>query len=327
MIAFDFSPVVQLGSVSICLETLALAWAIFLAIVAAGLIAGVMPLGPSEAPGASSIEDPPSDEPVEGLDSEVDEGAPTDQIPPSVSSAASEAVADRRLAPREIAHFSRIDLLIIVLSAVPGALVGGRLGYVLVHLDYYASHGDQWLDPQQGGLELAMAVLGGTLTGFLAARQLEGSVGRWLHLAALPLLVGLALGKLSMALGGSGQGLASDVPWATAYVGSGVWNSLAPALSAHPAQIYEALTTLFVLAILGTAIAVGGFRRQDGRAFAAAVGGWAVGRFVVGFTWRDPAIVGPLGPTQLVAAVVVLVCAAILVRGSRARLRANAAMA
>jgi hypothetical protein len=47
-------------------------------------------------------------------------------------------------------------------------------------------------------------------------------------------------------------------------------------------------------------LAVPGLRRPDGRAFAIAVGLWALVRLVVGATWRDPILVGPLRAAQVI---------------------------
>ena len=130
-----------------------------------------------------------------------------------------------------------------LLGAVPGAVVLGRLGYGLLHLDYYAGDWRALLDPAQGSLELTLAVVGGTLTGIYVAALLDAPVGRWLHVAIVPLLLVLGLGKAAQALGGSGQGTAADLAWATAYLPPGPWGSPGAEIPAHPAQLYEAATT------------------------------------------------------------------------------------
>ena len=191
------------------------------------------------------------------------------------------------------------DLVFILVGAVPGAIVGGRLGYVLDHLGYYKDNPGAILDPAQGGLSLTLAVPLGILTGGFIARLLGAPVGRWLHAAAFPLLFVLAAGKLVGVLGATGQGAPSDLPWATAYTGPGPWGSLAAEISSHPAQIYEAM--LVGLAIAGLAVAgrIEVVARRDGAAMFAALGLWAIARFLVAFTWRDPAAVGPLRMEQL----------------------------
>ena len=191
------------------------------------------------------------------------------------------------------------DLLFVVVGIVPGAVIGGRLGAVLAHADYYGANSGGILDPGQGTLTLSLAVAGGTLTGAVIARLLGAPIRRWLHVAALPVLLGLGAGKLGMVLAAAGQGVPSELPWATAYLGPGPWSTLAPEIPSHPAQVYEALVALTVLAVVATTFSVGGFREPTGRAFFIGIAAWAFGRFVVGLLWRDADVLGPFGVEQL----------------------------
>ena len=193
------------------------------------------------------------------------------------------------------------DLLFVSLGILPGAVIGGRLGYVLLHLDFYRANPAAIVDPGRGGLELAMAVGGGALTAAYVASLLDGALGRWLHAAALPLLVGLGLGKAATALGGSGQGQPTDADWAVAYAGNQAWATLGPEIPSHPAQLYEAAASAGVLLLLVLLLAAGRFAARDGRLFLVAVALWALARAAVAATWRDPEVLGPLRAGQLLA--------------------------
>lgn len=198
------------------------------------------------------------------------------------------------------------DLLFIAVATVPGAVVGGRLGYVLLHLEYYGANRTAVLDPGQGSLELGLAVVGGVLSGSYVAALLGAPLGHWLRTAALALLFMLGGGKLAMVLGGTGQGQPSNLPWATAYAGSGPWGSLGAAVPSQPAQAYEGLATLALLLVLTLARASGSFRARDGRLFLVAIGGWAVVRAVISLTWRDPAVLASLSVAGLLATAIAL---------------------
>ncbi len=198
------------------------------------------------------------------------------------------------------------DLLFIAVATVPGAVVGGRLGYVLLHPAYYGANTTAIMDPGQGALELSLAVVGGALSGAYVASLLGAPLGRWLRAAALPLLFVLGTGKLSMVLGGSGQGEPIDLPWATAYAGAGPWGSLAADLPSHPAQAYEGIATLALLLGLVLALGAGAFATRDSRLFLAGLGGWAALRAVVSITWRDPAAVAGLRAATVIAAVIAI---------------------
>ena len=193
------------------------------------------------------------------------------------------------------------DLLFIAVGIVPGAVIGGRIGYALLHLDFYGPQLSEVVDPATGGLELGLAVVGGLLTGAYVARLLGAPIGRWMHLAVMPVLFVLGAGKLTMALGGAGQGQPSDAGWATAYLGPGPWGSLAPALPSAPSQILEGALTLLIALAFGLALTVGAFRSRDGRALLAGLAAWAVGRAIVATTWRDPAVIGPLPMGSVIA--------------------------
>lgn len=214
------------------------------------------------------------------------------------------------------------DLVFILVGAVPGAIAGGRLGYVLDHLEYYKAYPAAILDPAQGGLTLTLAVPFGILTGGFIARLLGAPVGRWLHAAAFPLLFVLAAGKLIGVLGATGQGAPSDLPWATAYAGEGPWGALGADIPSHPAQVYEAILVALAIAGLALASRIEVVARRDGAAIFMALGLWAVARFLVAFTWRDPAAVGPLRMEQLLDVAVLAVAGLGLLERSRAPLEA-----
>jgi phosphatidylglycerol:prolipoprotein diacylglycerol transferase len=204
---------------------------------------------------------------------------------------------------------------------VPGALLGGRLGYVLDHLDYYRANPASITDFTQGALGLTFAVPLGILTGAIIARLIGAPVARWLHAAAFPLLFVLAAGKFAGFLGGTGQGLPSDLPWATSYTGTGPWGSLAPEVASHPAQVYEALLVTLAIAVLIVLSRLDVIRRRDGGAMFMALALWAGARFLVAFTWRDAVILGPLRVDQLLSLLLLTLALLGLFERSRAPVR------
>jgi phosphatidylglycerol:prolipoprotein diacylglycerol transferase len=215
------------------------------------------------------------------------------------------------------------DLIFIVVGAVPGAIVGGRLGYVLAHFDYYTAHPSAIVDPGQGAFELTLAVPFAILTGALIARLVGAPVARWMHAVAFPLLFVLGAGKLVGILGANGQGLVTDVSWATAYAGPGPWDSLAPDLPSHPSQLYEAALVFVAIVVLVAVSRSEVITRRDGGALFAAIGLWAIARFVVGFTWRDPTLLGPLRAEQLLDLLLAIVAVVGLVERRRAPIGAT----
>lgn len=202
------------------------------------------------------------------------------------------------------------DLLFVVVGIVPGAVIGGRIGAVLAHADFYQSSLGSIVDPGQGTLSLSLAVAGGTLSGAIVARLLGTPVRAWLHIAALPVLFGIAFGKLAMVLSAAGQGVPSELTWATAYLGPGPWSTLAPEIPSHPSQVYEAIGTVLVALLVLVASSLGLFRSADGRRLLVALVGWGAVRAAVSVTWRDPAVIGSLPAGGVIAIVVAIAAAA-----------------
>jgi prolipoprotein diacylglyceryltransferase len=200
------------------------------------------------------------------------------------------------------------DLLFVVIGAVPGAIIGGRIGYALLVPEAFAAGPLTLFDPAFGGLELGLAVIGGIATGWVVAILLGAPPGAWAHVATIPLIAAIAAGKLTMALGGSGQGRPFDGAYATAYVGPGPWVDAAAALPSHPSQIYEGVGTVVVALLLLVATRLGAFRSRDGSRLLVGIAGWAVVRAIVSTTWRDPAVAGSLSAGGLIAVVIAAGC-------------------
>ncbi len=294
MIQLSFDPAFQLGDLVIRWQTVGVTVAILLGLGFAALIDGY--LAPSPPAQAEQRPEP------------------------------ADASGDRAPAEAGRGRLRLDDLAYIALGIVPGAVVGGRLVHGLAYWDAYTAAPTRLLDPSVGSLSLLGAVLGGAVSGAYVVRVLGAPVRRWADAAALPLLLALGLGKLAQLLGGSGQGAAWDGAWAVAFMGDGPWISRNPHVPAHPAQVYEAIWLLAGVPVLtrslgrrrssesriGSVFARLRGRQLGGRLFAVAVGWFLLGRVVVGFTWRDDGVIGPLNAEQAMA----LVLWALLVLGA-----------
>lgn len=214
----------------------------------------------------------------------------------------------------------RDDLILIAFGVVPGAVVGGRLDTVLVHLDYYQSNTNAILDVNVGGLGLGLAVVLGALTGAAVARLMNAPIGRWFAVLAMPTMFVLGAGKLATVLGGAGQGAYSDASWATSYAGSGPWESLNPTYPSVPSQAIEGGLVLAAMLVIWVVPPLLRLRLRrwrlfvrpgyaarypwswltGGRRFLTAMGLWAAMRFIAAFGWRDAKVAGQLNAEQLV---------------------------
>jgi len=198
-------------------------------------------------------------------------------------------------------------------------VVGGRVDYGLVHYDYFSVDPSRLLDPGQGGLALSLAVVLGTVTALAVARLLAAPISRWLHVASVPMLVGLGLGKLAMVLGADGQGQFSGAggrPHTCAPGHGRAPTRVTPRLRRSPGgqpHLLAAVAILVVPFVLRPRLRrwrmvvrpglaprrewrlLSGYRR-----FLTALGLWSVARFAAAFTWRDALVAGPLRAEQVV---------------------------
>ncbi len=316
VVVFDFDPYVHLMGLSLRLDTLAYALAALAGIAWAGLIAGRTPAEEPATPGSEA----PASGPGAGLPKvnagvaavgrgvgpDLDEQEPDDRHPDDDLDA--DAAEDEGRDGRS-SMLRRDDLLFIMLGSIPGAVFLGRIGYGLLHLDWYGPAPRLLLDLSTGSAELTLAVIGGTLTGIYVAALLDAPVSRWLHVAIRPLLLALALAKLGQALGGSGQGafVLDGSTVATAYQGTGPWGSLGAEIPAIPSQVHEALMAAVVLLIVAALGAFTGLRRPDGRLFGVGLGLWAFGRGLVATSWRDAPVAGTLKAEQVICLAVAAV--------------------
>ncbi len=200
--------------------------------------------------------------------------------------ASPDAVRDgRRRAPAR-----RDDLLFIVLGIVPGAVIGGRLTYVLAPPRLLPGEpGPGRSIPRAAAWPCSVRSSSGTLTGIYVARLLEAPIGRWLDLAAVRAAARTRAGQACPASSGRQRAgprfgrRAGRRPTSARARGA----SLGPELpAAVPAQVYEAIgdrasssSSSLSWPILG-AVPLG----ATAGASCCALGGWAIVRFSVAFT-------------------------------------------
>jgi phosphatidylglycerol:prolipoprotein diacylglycerol transferase len=130
----------------------------------------------------------------------------------------------------------------IVVAAILGAAVGSK---ILGWFEDPAELAQHWRDWQflMGGKTIVGGLLGGTAAVEWVKARL-GITTRTGDLFAIPIAIGIAIGRIGCFLAGLGDrtyGIASSLPWAVDF-GDGVRR--------HPVQIYEMLFLLALAALL-----------------------------------------------------------------------------
>ena len=136
------------------------------------------------------------------------------------------------------------DLLSILLAAVIGVVVGGRLGYVLFYGEgVFWRHPAQVLALWDGGMSFHGGLAGILVAGFVVSKTMRIP---WLTLCDLGSIgapIGLLLGRVANFINDELWGRVTTVPWGVVFPGAG------PA-PRHPSQLYEALLEGIVILIV-----------------------------------------------------------------------------
>ena len=181
---------------------------------------------------------------------------------------------------------------------LPGGLLVGRLVHVVGWWDYYLTDSGAIWQLNVDGLSLWGALLGGLGIAFARLRRDPLRRRRIFDVIAPNAALGIAIGRLGAFLDGHGQGLPSDLPWATHYA-----NRLAATpdfgVPRHPAQLYDALIAFGLFVALSRAPP--GLPVPAGSRLAAFLVLYGVARLVLGSVRLDPAFLFGLQIEQILA--------------------------
>jgi phosphatidylglycerol---prolipoprotein diacylglyceryl transferase len=126
------------------------------------------------------------------------------------------------------------DVVLVLLYAIIGVIVGSRLGYVLVY-----GAGQYWANPAKifaiwdGGMSFHGGLVGILLAGWFAARSLKMPYLTLCDMGAVGAPVGFLFGRLGNFINGELWGRTTTVAWGMVFPGAG-------SLPRHPSQLYEA---------------------------------------------------------------------------------------
>lgn len=128
------------------------------------------------------------------------------------------------------------NLLTLMVCAIVGVVLGGRLGYVLFYGDgYYFSHPMEILAFSQGGMSFHGGLVGLLAGGAVAAKLTRIPFLTLADLGAIAAPVGLFFGRCANFVNGELWGAPTDLPWGVVFGGA------AGTMPRHPSQLYEAL--------------------------------------------------------------------------------------
>ena len=135
-----------------------------------------------------------------------------------------------RLSPRGINQDQLSDL---VFYTALGAIIGGRLGYMIFY-DWHVLFSDPLLIFQtwKGGMSFHGGLIGAIAAIYFCTKKLKLSMLALTDLIAPAVPVGLGAGRIGNFINGELWGRVTEAPWGMIFPNAGIY-------SRHPSQLYE----------------------------------------------------------------------------------------
>ncbi|MDE2764829.1 MAG: prolipoprotein diacylglyceryl transferase, partial [Chloroflexota bacterium] len=171
----------------------------------------------------------------------------------------------------------------IALGAVFWGIVGARVFHVIDYAGFYADAPFRAAYLWSGGMALWGGLLGGGAYAAWRLRCDRPLLARTADAAALPVLIGMAVGRIGDFIVGERAAHATSLPWGVVY-GHEDAAAYAGGAVVHPVAAYE----LLLDAALAAALWRLSGRLREGARFALAMTGYAAGRFLLSFARVDP---------------------------------------
>jgi len=183
-------------------------------------------------------------------------------------------------------------LISFLLWAVPAALVGARIGFVIFNLELYSHN---WLTVfafREGGLSIHGGVFAAILTGYIYTKRTNTDFWRLADLCAPGLILGQAIGRWGNFFNQEAYGVETTLPWAM-YI-AGAWR--------HPTFLYEFIWNMLVFAFL---LYKSKKREVDGSIFIRYLIWYSAGRYFIEGLRVDSPFWGDFRVAQLISLVLI----------------------
>jgi len=195
----------------------------------------------------------------------------------------------------------------VLLLAIPLAIVGARLGYVVSHLYYYAQNPLSVFAFREGGLAIQGGIAGG-IAGVVIMCKIK-KLNAWMmaDMLAPSLILGQAIGRWGNYFNMEVYGTPTSLPWAISVV-----DSKMGIVQVHPLFLYESLWNLlgFVFLLYYDKH----LKKHNGETICAYLAFYSVGRFFIEFLRTDHVYVfNTISLAQLISALLAVVAIAIIV--------------
>lgn len=180
-------------------------------------------------------------------------------------------IATKRAKGKNIIQDDILDILII---AIPCAIIGARLYYVLFNLSYYMNNPGDIIAVWKGGLAIHGGIIAGALSGYFVCRRKNMDFLTVLDIFAPCFPLGQAIGRWGNFFNQEAYGRETNLPWAIT-----VHDPVKGAIHVHPTFLYESIWDILVFVFI--MIYDKKFKKSEGELICIYAVLYSVGRFLV----------------------------------------------
>ena len=179
---------------------------------------------------------------------------------------------NRRVKQFSLTHDNLIDML---LCAVPSAVVGARLYYVVFNFSEFKGNFWSVFNIRGGGLAIYGAIIGAVIAVIIYCKVKKTSLGAYFDLGCLGLLIGQTVGRWGNFINREAFGAETTI-----FCRMGLTDAAGKTIYVHPTFLYESVWNLLGLLLLHL-FSKSGKRRYDGQLFAMYVAWYGFGRMLI----------------------------------------------
>ncbi len=190
------------------------------------------------------------------------------------------------------------DILDLLLVAVPAAIIGARIYYVIFSWDYYKGDIMKMINIREGGLAIHGALIASILVGIIFCRVKKINFWKLADLTGPSIILGQAIGRWGNYANGEAHGGPTNLPWAIIVQGQKV----------HPTFLYESLWDFAVFLFL---LWYRKRKKAEGEVFLLYLALYSLGRFFIEGLRTDSLMFGPIRVAQLISIITILISMAI----------------
>ncbi|WP_130807249.1 prolipoprotein diacylglyceryl transferase [Senegalia massiliensis] len=136
--------------------------------------------------------------------------------------------------------FDEEELINMLIFAIPMAIIGARIYYVIFKWDYYQGNFMEMINIRSGGLAIHGGIIASVLTAIIYCKVRNIKFWQLADITAPSIILGQAIGRWGNYVNQEAHGGPTDLPWAIEVNGVNV----------HPTFLYESIWNIIVFIFL-----------------------------------------------------------------------------